>query len=266
MFSYRDLVLRLFSRNVFSFMKLGLENIKSLSVLLDNPYRKFKSIHIAGSNGKGSVANKIAKSLEFSGYRVGLFTSPHISCFRERICINGEMISEEDVEKILSEIFALCEEENIMATFFEMTTMLAFQYFAQEEVDFAVIETGLGGRMDATNIITPILSVVTSISLEHTDLLGKTKEEIAREKAGIIKPGIPVVVGPRACQRVMKEAALWNRSVYISVKKKNMDFEEENKNLAFFALSYLKKNHQIEDQAIQRGLCFRAPCRRRFSR
>lgn len=190
--SYQQLVNKLFALNTQKGMKLGLEQMESLAQAVGNPERNFRSVHIAGTNGKGSTATKVAKGLESSFNKVGLFTSPHISTFRERIKINGVMISETDTERLLSQII------DLPGTFFELTTLLAFLYFAEQNVQYAVIETGLGGRLDATNIILPELSVITSISLEHTDVLGVTLEEIAAEKAGIIKSGVPVILGPTA--------------------------------------------------------------------
>lgn len=259
--NYKQLIARLFSRNLFGGMKLGLENINRLDTAMAHPHRNFNIIHVAGTNGKGSVSGKIAKALELAGYRVGLFTSPHISCFRERIRINGKMIPEKAIEKILSKIFDLVDRKNIPATYFELTTMLAFQYFSRQKVDFAVLETGLGGRWDATNIVTPILSVITSISLDHTETLGTTKQEIAREKAGIIKMGVPVVVGARACPEIIKEIALWKRSVCIDVGVRNSSFDRENRNIAKAALLQIRRRHNITDTAIMEGLRFSMPCR-----
>jgi len=173
--------------------KEGLENIEQLAVMAGNPEKKFKAIHIAGTNGKGSVAHLLASYFQELGWKTGLFTSPHLIDFRERIKINGKMISEQKVVNF----FAEYQEKiaKIEPSFFEMTTILAFDEFANEKVDIAIIETGLGGRLDATNILSPILSVITNISLDHTKLLGNTLPEIAFEKAGIIKENTPVVIG-----------------------------------------------------------------------
>lgn len=173
--------------------KEGLENIETLAEITGNPERKFQSIHIAGSNGKGSVANFLAAYCQQKGLKTGLYTSPHLVDFRERIRINGQMISENEV-LVFFQTYQK-QFDTIEPSFFEMTTMLAFDWFAKEKVDIAIIETGLGGRLDATNIITPILSIITNISLEHTHLLGDTVQKIAAEKAGIIKRGVPVVIG-----------------------------------------------------------------------
>jgi dihydrofolate synthase/folylpolyglutamate synthase len=172
-------------------------------------------IHIAGSNGKGSVALKTANTLQ-SKYKVGLFVSPHISSFRERIQVNGTPVSEDQVVQYLSEIFELCETHQIPATFFEVTTALAFRVFAAEQVDIVVLETGLGGRLDATNVIRhPALSVITSIGLEHTRILGDTIEQIATEKAGIIKEGCPVLIGPNVPLDVVTTIAAEKRSAEV---------------------------------------------------
>lgn len=173
--------------------KPGLERILKLSALADNPHKKFKSIHIAGTNGKGSCSHMLASILQESGYKVGLFTSPHLKDFRERIKINGAEISEQKVIDFVKKFTK--RTESIQPSFFEYTTIMAFQYFANEKVDIAIIETGLGGRLDCSNIITPEISVITNIGLDHQKFLGDTLTEIAREKAGIIKHGIPVVIG-----------------------------------------------------------------------
>jgi dihydrofolate synthase/folylpolyglutamate synthase len=177
----------------FTGMKLGLDTIRDLLATLGNPHNSFKSIHVAGSNGKGSVSAMLAAALQANGYKVGLYTSPHLVDFRERIKINGELIPQEYVTQFLSSVWNTVED--LKATFFEVTSALAFKYFADENVDVAIIETGLGGRLDATNILEhPLATVVTSISLEHTQFLGNTLEEIAGEKAGIFKRNSPAIV------------------------------------------------------------------------
>lgn len=173
--------------------KEGLDNTYLLDEHFGHPYRKFKSIHIAGTNGKGSCSHTLAAILQNDGYKVGLYTSPHIMDFRERIKINGECISKEYVIEFVNQEKSLFEK--IHPSFFEVTTALAFKYFAEQHVDYAIIEVGLGGRLDCTNIITPILSIITNISFDHTNFLGNTLEKIAKEKAGIIKPNIPVIIG-----------------------------------------------------------------------
>ena len=175
--------------------KTGLETTHELDRIFQHPHRRFRTIHVAGTNGKGSCSHLMAAVLQKSGYKVGLYTSPHLKDFRERIRINGEMISEEAVCEFVELAKPLIAE--LRPSFFEITTAMAFRYFAEQEVDVAVIEVGLGGRLDCTNIITPEISIITNISIDHTDLLGATLPEIAREKAGVIKAGVPAVIGER---------------------------------------------------------------------
>ncbi|KAL7513673.1 hypothetical protein ACHAXN_010925 [Cyclotella atomus] len=205
---YERLLCRLYTTNLFNAKSNDLEQMnqlhEDLGCLMDN----LKVVHIAGSNGKGSTAVKIANSLYLSNYSVGLFTSPHISSFRERIQINGVPVSEEQVATNLYEIFVIIDEKNIASTFFEIVTALALRIFTAEHVDVVVLETGLGGRLDATNIVKqPLLSVITSIGLEHTHILGDTLEKIASEKSGIIKECCPVLVGNNLPKLVMKQRA-----------------------------------------------------------
>jgi folylpolyglutamate synthase/dihydrofolate synthase len=173
--------------------KEGLDNSLALDKYFDYPHKKYKTIHIAGTNGKGSTSHLLAAILQQSGYRVGLYTSPHLVDFRERIRVNGEKISEQYIVDFVKKHRA--NFEPIQPSFFELTMMMSFLYFAEMNVDIAIIEVGLGGRLDSTNIISPILSVITNISYDHTQFLGDTLEKIAGEKAGIIKPDIPVVIG-----------------------------------------------------------------------
>lgn len=173
--------------------KPGLDTLRRMDEHLGHPHAKYKTIHVAGTNGKGSCSHTIAAILQSQGYKVGLFTSPHLVDFRERIRVNGKMVSEEYVVDFVEKYRDIFEP--LHPSFFELTTMMAFQYFAEQHVDYAVIEVGLGGRLDSTNIITPILSVITNISFDHTQFLGDTLAKIAGEKAGIIKHGVPVVIG-----------------------------------------------------------------------
>lgn len=173
--------------------KEGLENTHRLDEYFEHPHTEFKTIHVGGTNGKGSCSHTLAAILQAAGYKTGLYTSPHLVDFRERIRINGETISEEYVVDFVDKHRSFFEP--LSPSFFELTTAMAFRYFADNEIDVAVIEVGLGGRLDCTNIITPDLSIITNISLDHTQFLGNTLELIAGEKAGIIKKGIPVVIG-----------------------------------------------------------------------
>lgn len=183
----------MFQRVGASAYKPGLETVRLLDDKFSNPHLKYKTIHIAGTNGKGSTAHTLAAILQSAGYRVGLYTSPHLVDFRERIRVNGEMISHEAVVDFVNRYRAMSLDCH--PSFFELTMTMAFEHFANEGVDIAVIETGLGGRLDSTNIITPILSIITNISFDHTAFLGNTLESIASEKAGIIKPSVSVVIG-----------------------------------------------------------------------
>ena len=175
--------------------KKDLDNTLALSAALNNPHRRFKSIHVAGTNGKGSSSHMIASILQEAGYKVGLYTSPHLKSFTERIRINGEEISKKAVTSFVESNQGLIEE--IRPSFFEMTVIMAFDYFAKERVDVAVIEVGLGGRLDSTNIIEPEACLITNIGFDHMDMLGNTLTAIASEKAGIIKPNTPVVISER---------------------------------------------------------------------
>ena len=195
--------------------KPGLERITDFCRKLGNPQRSYFVIHIAGTNGKGSVSNMLASVLQQAGYQVGLYTSPHLTDFRERIRVNGEMISKQKVVNFVGKYRKEMEECEL--SFFEMTTAMAFDYFAQCDVEVAVIETGLGGRLDATNIVIPAVSVITNVGLEHTELLGDSLPKIAREKGGIIKKSIPVIVGERssAYNLVIEDIAADRRSAVI---------------------------------------------------
>lgn len=185
--------LPMFSRVGAPAYKPGLETTERLDSIYHHPHRKFKAIHVAGTNGKGSTSHMIASVLQTHGFKTALYTSPHLTDFRERMRINGRKIPKEEVVKFVDDWKKRREELN--PSFFELTMMMAFDWFARENVDYAVIEVGMGGRLDSTNVITPLLSVITNISFDHTQFLGNTLEAIAGEKAGIIKHGVPVVIG-----------------------------------------------------------------------
>lgn len=215
--------------------KPGLQNIEALDRLCNSPHKKFATIHIAGSNGKGSVSHTIAAILQSAGYKTGLYTSPHLTDFRERIRVNGNKIDKEYIINFTEKLKS--EAEKISPSFFEWVTELAFSYFAEEDVDIAVIETGLGGRLDSTNIISPILSIITNISLEHTYLLGDTYQAIATEKTGIIKENTPVVFGE------------WDdryANVFIEkANKNNSKFEFAEKSIPLIDYKYLEEGKLI---------------------
>lgn len=216
-------------------IKLGLENIEKLLKYLGNPEKKLKTIHIAGSNGKGSTSSFIASILMEAGYKVGLFTSPHFVKFNERVRINGEVIPDEYITRFIEEMDTYIKENE--PTFFEITTAMAFKYFSENDLDYAVIETGLGGRLDATNVIEPLAAAITSISLEHTNILGTDIAGIAREKGGIIKKGSKVFIGkvPEEAEKELikiasdKSCSVWNIKEKINESFGNITLDFNNK-------------------------------------
>ena len=185
--------LPMYQQKGLSAYKSDIKRITYASREMSNPHSKFKKIHIAGTNGKGSTAHMLASVLQESGYKTGIYSSPHLKDFRERIKINGELIDKDYIIKFVNDNKVLFENYDL--SFFEMTVLLAFNFFNDKKVDIAIVEAGLGGRLDSTNIITPILSIITNIGFDHTDILGDSLIEIANEKAGIIKKNIPVIVG-----------------------------------------------------------------------
>lgn len=211
------------------------------------------------------MAFKVARALQSSGVRTGLFVSPHIASFRERMQVDGRLISEPEVVALLEEVLRVREERRIPATFFEVTTALAFHFFAQRQLGAAVVEVGLGGTLDATNILTPRLSVITSIGLEHTRILGDTVEAIAREKSGIIKPGVPVVLGPKVPHALLEGIAAERGAPVLKVPLGPYEsFEEENTAIARTALNHLRTSLPplpLTDAAVREGLDSRPPCR-----
>ena len=227
--------------------KPGLERIAAFCRHLGNPQRNFFTIHVAGTNGKGSVSHIIASVLQQAGYRTGLFTSPHLQDFRERIRVDGEMIPKQKVVNFVDKHHDRMVELGL--SFFEMTAALAFDYFAQSDVEVAVIETGLGGRLDATNIIVPILSIITNIGMEHTALLGDAPEKIAAEKAGIIKKSIPVIIGEHdeRCDPVFAEVAAANKSKLLHAEELfTCTGQEPAGERQLFHLHRTRDNHDFE--------------------
>jgi len=265
-----------------------------ISSKVNEKMTNMKIVHVAGTNGKGSVATKIAKALENSNYRTGLYTSPHISSFRERMQINSVPISEEEIVDILPKIFDACEKHKIEATFFEITTCIAFEHFSRHNVDAMVLEVGIGGRLDATNIVSPSLSIITSIGLDHTNILGNTIEEIATEKAGIIKPSKSVVLGTNLPYDYIKDIAVargapilqlleleeedyiktvpqngqmsidgTNDTIDLTTKPLFDQFDIENMRITKTACNYLvtQLGFEIPHEALQQALYARPPCR-----
>jgi len=238
---------------------LDLKAINSLLNKLGNPEKNLKVIHVAGTNGKGSTCAIISSILQEAGYKVGMYTSPHLKKFNERIKTNEKDITDKDILKYFNKIIRFYNNE----TFFEFTTALAFLYFYEKKVDFLVLEVGLGGRLDATNVITPLVSVITNISLEHQQYLGNTISEIAYEKAGIIKNNVPVVTGAagEALKEITKIAKKNNSKLYV-VKKNgkhlklalNGEFQRHNALIALKTIDLLKNKYKITNDNIQKGL------------
>ena len=207
----------------------GLESMEKLDRYLGEPHKTFKSIHIAGTNGKGSTAHMMASVIQTAGHKTGLYTSPHLLDFRERIKVNGFKISKAQVVEFINTHKDYLEKEKL--SFFEMTVGLSFWYFKKQQVEFAIVEVGLGGRLDATNIITPMLSIITNIGLDHTQFLGNTHDNIAREKAGIIKNRVPVVIGDRdiRTQEVFIEVAKTNNTTIYFAEDSPRNFSSDLK-------------------------------------
>ena len=235
-------------------IKLGLEHTKSLLKFFDNPHEKFLTIHVAGTNGKGSTCAYIERILRDSGYKVGIYTSPHLFNFNERIRIDGLPISDQEIVSFLDNSFK--EINKIGSTFFEVTTVMAFDYFCKKKVDIAVIETGLGGRLDATNIINPVISVITSISMDHTEILGETIEQIAKEKSGIIKEKTPVFVYKQDSNILdifQKKAIALDTEIKISKIPKNISVNSRGTQFTFNSQKYtipLFGSHQARNATL----------------
>lgn len=256
--------LPMFQRVGASAYKADLNNTIELCNLLDNPQNTFKSIHIAGTNGKGSTSHMLASILQKAGYKVGLYTSPHLVDFRERIKINGEMISEQAVIEFVSTYQDKFEKINL--SFFEWTVGLAFDYFSKQKIDVAVVETGLGGRLDSTNIILPELSIITNIGKDHVQFLGDTLEKIAAEKAGIIKNNVPVVIGEtqKETEHVfISKARVSEAPIYFADKLINKVFDcdlkgnYQTKNIKTVLASIKQlqqKGYHITEQNVKEGL------------
>ena len=244
--------------------KKDLTNILALSTQLKNPEKKFKTIHVAGTNGKGSTSHMIASVLQEAGYKVGLYTSPHLKDFRERIKINGTVVSEKEVVDFVKTNRPFLEKQKL--SFFEMTVGLAFECFAKHQVDIAIIEVGLGGRLDSTNIINPVVSVITNIGLDHTQFLGETLPEIAFEKAGVIKKNTPVVVGEyqqEVFSVIEKQAKINTSKIYVANKNTQAlyttdllgNYQKNNVKTALQTIKILQeKKYLINESHIVKGL------------
>jgi dihydrofolate synthase/folylpolyglutamate synthase len=246
-------------------LKPGLGNIIKLCEALQNPQTDFKSIHIAGTNGKGSVSHLLASVFMEAGYKVGLYTSPHLKDFRERIRVNGKKISKNYVVNFVQKHKELFLE--VKPSFFEMTVAMAFSYFKDKKIQVGIIETGLGGRLDSTNIILPELSIITNISYDHVHLLGNTLEKIASEKAGIIKPDVPVVIGEisdKSVRKVFEKSAKANKAELIIASQKTFRHysspllgQYQQKNIATVIASIpplIKQGFKIDKQSLKKGI------------
>ena len=255
--------LPMFQRIGVAAFEKDLTNTIAFAKHLDHPENKFKSIHIGGTNGKGSTSSLLSSVLQEAGYKVGLYTSPHLNDFRERIKINGVEVSQDFVVNFIQENKLFLEQHHL--SFFEMTVGMAFQYFAEEQVDVAIIEVGLGGRLDSTNIISPLLSVITNIGWDHMNLLGNSLEEIAIEKAGIIKQNIPVVIGEftKETENVFNSVANQKKApIFFASKNEDIpflqsdlqgDYQQYNKKTAYQALEILKDSFDISEDNIING-------------
>ncbi|SHL31660.1 dihydrofolate synthase / folylpolyglutamate synthase [Chryseobacterium carnipullorum] len=243
--------------------KPGLENITKLCDFFGNPQEKIKCIHIGGTNGKGSSSNMLASVLQDAGYKVGLYNSPHLIDFTERIKINGKNCDKEFVYHFIQKLQTL--PEDILPSFFEFTTIMAFEYFYQQKVDFAIIEVGLGGRLDSTNIIKPLVTAITNVQLDHQNILGDTIEEIASEKAGIIKPHIPIISGEETdlVKNIIRQKAENENAPFIDATTIQTDlisdlkgnYQKKNIRVVLGLIDELKKlNIPVSDKNIENGL------------
>ena len=256
--------LPMFQRSGASAYKKDLGNISALMEHLGNPHKDYKTIHIAGTNGKGSSSHMMASVLQEAGYKTGLTTSPHLKDFRERIRVNGNLCSEEFIIDFVTENAVFIE--SLGASFFEVSIAMAFTFFSREKVDVAVIETGLGGRLDSTNIIHPDLSLITNIGLDHTGILGNTLQEIAFEKAGIIKPLVPIVIGEAGeeIQNVFIEKAKETGSEIIFAESKTYPeystdlkgiYQKKNQRTVLTGIEILRNiGYRIPEEALEKGL------------
>jgi dihydrofolate synthase / folylpolyglutamate synthase len=254
--------LPMYQRIGASAYKKDLTNIIALCKKLGNPHEKLKTIHVAGTNGKGSTSHTLAAIYQKNGYKTGLYTSPHLVEFTERIKINGQEISQQFVIDFTEKIKPLLSEIN--PSFFEITVAMAFEYFQKESVDIAIIETGLGGRLDSTNIINPMISIITTVGFDHMDMLGDSLEKIASEKAGIIKKSIPVVIGnciSNDALNVIQQKAITENapliqidtSIYVKSDLKG-DFQQNNLHLALKAIELLQNIFPLEEELINQAL------------
>ncbi|KRX00973.1 Mur ligase, C-terminal [Pseudocohnilembus persalinus] len=268
---YLSLLQKLNNVNMSRGMKLSLDNMKQITKLLGNPDKKLPYIHVAGTNGKGSVSLKLQQTFKHAGYDCGLYISPHLFTYQERIRINDNLIEKEAVVEILESIFKVAEKHKIGLTFFEYLTTLSFIYFSEKKADLAVLETGLGGLLDATNVIeSNLASVITCIGLDHTDVLGSTLGEIALNKAGIIKSGSPTILGPNAKPYEVFEKVCQqkNSPIYLTEvsQKEKLDYNLENNKIVQTTIYAIQKHfpnqfNKLQEKHIDLGCQSSQPCR-----
>lgn len=257
----KDPLERLLSFDPLASRRWSLAGVQQLAQELGHPEKEYATIHIAGTNGKGSVAWKVSDALMKAGYRVGRFTSPHLDCYSERIAINGQNVALALVREELLKLFALADRAGMPKRFFELTTLLAFVLFARARVDLAVIEVGIGGRLDPTNIISPLATAITTIDKDHCSLLGGSRMAIAKEKGGIIKRRVPVVLGPRALLPPILAIAREKKAPVYRVQRTCIDTEEENQAIARAVLDVVKKPLALPCSVVESALVVRPPCR-----
>lgn len=269
---YLSVLKRLYQTNRFKNKKVNLNNLLKATTFFSSPQNNMNFIHVTGTNGKGSVCKKLAKSFQSSGYKTGLYISPHISSFRERIQINNKLIEKEFITDELENIFEILDLKCVELTYFEIVTLLSLIYFKNNNIDIGIIEVGLGGNLDATNIIDPLVSVITSIGLDHTDSLGFTQDEIAEKKAGIIKENRPVVLGPDCfpLEVFLKRAKEIESEVftvdYSNSNKISLDFDNENNEIVKKVIEVINSKYgnlfNISQESLELGLKSKQPCRK----
>ena len=261
---------RLYQTNRFKSKKVNLNNLLTATSYFSFPQRDLNFIHVTGTNGKGSVCKKLSKAFEFSGYKTGLYISPHVTSFRERIMINSNYIEKEFITDHLESLYKILDKTGVELTYFEIVTLLSLLYFKEKKIDIGIIEVGLGGNLDATNIIDPLISVITSIGLDHTDSLGYTQKEIAEKKSGIIKMNKPVVIGPDCFPKevFITKAEETNSEIHCVEYdyKMTTDFEYENNAIYRKVIEVVNKKYSsqfnISDENMIKGQKINQPCRK----
>ncbi len=261
MMYYQSFIKKLFHLSSHEVGEKKFASFKKMVSLLNHPEKNYPTIHIAGTNGKGSVAYKIAQALLAARYHVGLYTSPHLIDYRERIVVDDEQIGENEVVDFLTHMITFAKKKQMNLNFFDLTTLLAFDFFAKKKVDIAIIETGIGGRFDSTNVIVPLLSVITSIGIDHQNILGKSLTSIAYQKGGIIKEKRPVILGPYANFPIFQKIAKKKDSPIYHVPLKQSAYDMENQEIALKALEVLNPYFPTSFKERKKGISMRPKCR-----